>query len=360
MVSKPTRVAVILPSLGAGGVERVTLTYLRLLPKEHFSVDLIVLQASDALLDFVPEWVRIHYLGSRRTLTAMVALARKLRQLAPDVVYTGHARTATTLALIRPALPSFKHLARLQSTPTLERKYGAYSRARMWAYAYGYHRADRVAAETHEMKESAKSAFGLSSRDMIVMENPVDLSFIRANTKAGPSPFDGSHANILAAGRLGFEKGFDVLIESLPAIVESNQNAMLHIVGKDVGEYTTLKKLVDRLNLSERVRFWGHQENPYRFFAHCDAFVLSSRWEGSPNVLIENYCLNTPLVATRFSPSVDRLISEGKNGYTCSVEDAEGLAKAVIKALALSRGDIDNPAYIGSRLDGVITDLLAE
>lgn len=360
MKSRPVRLAVILPSLSAGGVERVTLTYLRQLDKDQFSVDLIVLQDADAMLSFVPDWVRIHNLGCRRTLTAIMPLTRMIKKLAPDLVYTGHARTATILAMIRSILPKCKHLARLQSTPTLERKYGAYGRLRMWAYAYGYHKADRVAAETDDMKESAKTAFGLDPDDVIVMENPVDLDFIRDNAKTEPSPFGSSSINILATGRLGFEKGFDVLIESMPKILSAKPNAMLHIVGKDVGEYEALKSLADRLNLSGKVRFWGHQPNPYRFLAHCDAFVLSSRWEGSPNVLIENYCLNTPLVATRFSSSVHRLITEGRNGFTCEVEDKESLAAAVINALALNRADIDNPPYTGSRLDDAIADILGE
>lgn len=353
-----TKLAVILPSLNAGGVERVALTYLRHLDAQRHSVDLIVLEESDALLSFAPEWVRVHFVGGGRTRFSMAPLVEALRRFAPDVVYTGHARIASLLALVRPFVPRFKHVARLQSTPTLERKYEAYGRLRQWAYAFGYRKADSIVAETEDMKASAAQAFGLPADKLTTAENPIDLDFICAQASAAPCPFDAAHTNILAAGRLSFEKGFDTLLKSLPQVIEAEPTSLLHLVGEDKGHLGVLEKLVQELGLSGRVRFWGYQPNPYVFYANCDVFVLSSRWEGSPNVLIENYCLNSPLVATRFAPSVDRWITEGANGFVVEVENPGSLSAGIVNALKLSRADIANPPYTGSRLDDLLSEVL--
>ena len=74
--------------------------------------------------------------------------------------------------------------------------------------------------------------------------------------------------------------------------------------------------------------------------AHCDVFVLPSRMEGFPNVLLEAMCLNKPVVATTCLPVIQQIVKDGVNGYVCPEEDAEKMASSMTKALDLK--DIHN------------------
>ena len=77
--------------------------------------------------------------------------------------------------------------------------------------------------------------------------------------------------------------------------------------------------------------------NPYKFVKNADCFVLSSRNEGLPNVLIEALYLGTPVAATTCIPVIKRIVSEGKNGYLAENENFAQLANAMIMASKLGR-----------------------
>ncbi len=111
------------------------------------------------------------------------------------------------------------------------------------------------------------------------------------------------------------------------------------------------KLLIGRLGLHDYVALKGFIENPYIYYADCDLFILSSRREGFPNVLLENYYLNTPIVATMCVPIVEKLIVNGSNGYTCATDNEFDLSEKILKCLALKRCEILNKPYKGSRLD---------
>jgi len=131
---------------------------------------------------------------------------------------------------------------------------------------------------------------------------------------------------------MGIEKGFDVLIESFAKVVEKRSNFHLHILGRDVdGNLEKLEKQVAELGISENITFHGFQKNPYPFYKFCDLFVLSSRREGLPNVVLECQYLGKPVVATRCIPAIERLIDDGRNGFVVDVEDVDQMADAIKK-----------------------------
>jgi glycosyltransferase involved in cell wall biosynthesis len=104
----------------------------------------------------------------------------------------------------------------------------------------------------------------------------------------------------------------------------------LHVLGRDGGEQQSLRKLVADLDISEHVLFWGEQANPYPFLKYCDLFVLASRWEGLPNVVLECIYLGRPIVASRTVPILERLIDQGKSGFLVPIEDEAALTDAIL------------------------------
>lgn len=344
----------ILPDLNSGGAERVAINYLRQLDLDKYDVTLVVIQKTGNLLWLVPSGVQLIDLQAGRASRSFWPLLRLLRQLRPDVVFTTHSRIATLLMLIKSFVPKFRHLARMQNTPSLEKKYAAYGLVKQGLYALGFQNANVVIAQTDAMKEDGIKLFGLKPDRVRVLSNPIDTSFIDNNLERAQSPFLKGQISAVASGRLAYQKAFDVLISALPSVLEKYPNFVLHILGTDDGEGEKLRNLMSELGLEKYINFIGFQSNPYPYYAFCDLFILSSRWEGFPNVLLENYYLNTPIVATRCVPAVKKLVQNGANGYLCEPDNMESLSAAICKTIALKRPDIKNPSYNGGMLEEIL------
>jgi glycosyltransferase involved in cell wall biosynthesis len=106
-------------------------------------------------------------------------------------------------------------------------------------------------------------------------------------------PEGATSLRLVSAGRLTYQKGFDMLID---AVARCTRSVHLTILG----EGPLRRELEERARakgVSDRVRFAGFLKNPYPFFAQSDAFVLSSRYEGFPNVVLEALACGAPVIA---------------------------------------------------------------
>ena len=106
----------------------------------------------------------------------------------------------------------------------------------------------------------------------------------------------GGFSRIVAAGRLTRQKGFDLLIRAVAPILRRRPEVRLTILGAGPEE-SALRSLAESLGVWDSVSLPGFVENPYRFFKAAGLFVLSSRWEGLPNVVLEALACGTAVVA---------------------------------------------------------------
>jgi glycosyltransferase involved in cell wall biosynthesis len=137
---------------------------------------------------------------------------------------------------------------------------------------------------------------------------------------------------ILGVGRLTGQKAFEVLIEAF-AQVRKKQRARLIILGE--GEQRSMvEALIKCLGLQADVELPGFVANPYPYMAHARLFVLSSRWEGLPTVLVEAMSLGTPVIATDCPSGPREILKNGLYGPLVQVDDPGALALAMQKSLA--------------------------
>lgn len=345
-----TKLAFVLPNLSAGGAERVTLNFMRQLDPAQVDVTLLVLDATSDLRHLVPEHVRFVDLKTVRASRSLGPLLLALRRLKPTFVFATHSRMVVLLALIAKVERSFALLARVPSMPSLERREGYTKPAVARVYAWAYGRASRVLVQTDAMKEDVHTSYRISRDRIVVAHNPMDKSLID-ELADHPSPFESSRVNIVASGRHSREKGFDVLLRALPKVLEQVPDAHLTILGSESNQTEELKSIASQLDLSRHVTFHGFTTNPYSYYQHADLFVLSSRWEGFPNALLENYYLNTPIAAVVCVPIVRDLVKNGINGQTTDDLSPESLSRVIVSALAgVPRDSVSNPPYHGYSL----------
>ncbi len=138
---------------------------------------------------------------------------------------------------------------------------------------------------------------------------------------------------IVSAGRFVIEKGYDTLIKAFSIIEPKHPGYRLIIYGEGplLIEY---KQLIESLGLSEKVSFPGYSNNVADSVKEDGIFVLSSRYEGIPNVLIEALSVGIPSIATDCSPGGPRfLMDNGRRGLIVRIDDVEGMAEAILELI---------------------------
>lgn len=136
---------------------------------------------------------------------------------------------------------------------------------------------------------------------------------------------------LVAAGKLDPVKGFPDLISAAHMVMQ-NQPIRLAIFGEGP-QRAELQAQIDGLGLSESIRLEGNVTNPLKYFAHADAFVLSSISEGMPNVLIEAMMAGCTPVATDCETGPREILESGRYGYLVPVRDPVALAGGIENAL---------------------------
>ena len=135
---------------------------------------------------------------------------------------------------------------------------------------------------------------------------------------------------ILAVGRLTTQKGFDILIRAFSLSMSEIEDWNLIIVG-DGEERKNLEKLSRDLNIEQRIKFTGNKTTPEDYMSRAGIYVLSSRCEGFPNVLLEAMAMGAPVISSNCKSGPTDIITEGHNGLIFNVDDITGLSKAIIR-----------------------------
>jgi glycosyltransferase involved in cell wall biosynthesis len=163
----------------------------------------------------------------------------------------------------------------------------------------------------------------LPGRTMVAtIANPVaPLAPVSSSDLVMPEPF------LLAAGRLVDQKGFDVLIR---AFAQSRARADLHLVIAGEGPLeSALRELSVSLGVASRISFPGKVESLPALMERAYAFILSSRYEGFPNVLLEALAVGTPVISTDCPGGPAEILQRGTYGLLVPPEDAAALATAM-------------------------------
>ena len=335
MTSSRRCVLFLIPTLTGGGAERVIITLLRHLDRTKFRLVLIVVDMRDAVYrEDVPEDVEFFDLKYSRVRYATLRIMRLIWQTQPDVVFSTLGHLNLALAMLRPLLPNRARYIGREACIVSENLKG-YTQPRLWEWAYRrlYPRFDVMVCQSLYMRDDLIDHFGFPPRKIVVIHNPLDVERIRRlasepnparNERAAPSCDTAPH--LVAAGRLSHEKGFDLLIEAL-ALCDARR-PRLTLLGEGPLR-AALERLARHRGVADRVRFVGFQKNPYPFFVQADAFVLSSRYEGFPNVVLEALACGTPVIATPAPGGVAEIAELAGGVLLASAVDAESLSVAI-------------------------------
>lgn len=347
------RIAVLASFSGQGGVERMLINLMEgILNTGCCSLDLLRVKAEGPYAALVPEGCRIIDLPSSHSLTCIRPLARYLRRWSPDGLLAAKDRVARA-AVIAKSLSGARtrlvlrlgtNLSASLRNRSLGTKVLRYLPSRIL-----YPRAEAIVAVSRGVAQDTSTITGIPLEGIRTIANPVitaRLFSLALESADHPWIGQGKPPLLVAAGRLTQQKDFFTLIQAL-AQVRKQREARLIILGE--GRLRpALERRIAELNLEACVDLPGFVSNPYPFLAAADLFVLSSAWEGSPNVLTEALALGRPVVATDCPSGPREILQDGVIAPLVPVGDARAMAQAVLQVLKAPPG----PACLQEAVDG--------
>lgn len=328
--------AIFLPSLRGGGAERVMVNLARGFSERGLAVDLVLAKAEGPYLAQVPSEVRIVDLRARRVLLSLPGLVRYLRSQQPKALLSAlnHANVVALSAQQLARVPA-RVVVSVHSTLSraIDNSQDLRTRFMPLVVRSFYPWAHSVVAVSHGVAEDLVRITGIPKEKVTVIYNPVITPEVLAKAEEAinhPWFAPGQPPVVLGVGRLTAQKDFSTLIRAF-ALVRKERPARLLILGEGE-ERKKLEALVREMGLEHDVALPGFVENPYKYMKRAGVFVLSSRSEGLPTVLIEAAALGVPVVSTD-CPSGPAEVLKGNEKQLVPVGDAYALAQAILRSL---------------------------
>lgn len=333
-----------IPKLAAGGPDRVMAELLNDLPRTRFRLAIVVAEAGGRYFDRLPPDVEVFVLDAGRY--PVRKLAALVDRLGPDLVFTTlrmnlTAQLATWLQRHRPPLVVRQANAIAADFAVLKRRSLLKHRIAEWLVTRGFARADAVVAQSGDMADELAPTLRAGQR-LATIGNPIDIETTRQLAMQQRGALASRPAGapaLVAVGRLTAQKGFDLLIAAMPAILAAHPAAALTIVGSGE-EHAALVDLAQRLGVARSVHLVGQSNGALAMIAAADLFVSSSRYEGFSNAMLEAMALGTPVVGTPCPGASREMIVDGRSGILATAMTPAALAVAVGRALAADRAEL--------------------
>ena len=332
-------VALFVHSMSGGGIERVMLGLATGLAERGILVDLVLNNARGEYIDLVPESVRLIDLNRHRTVASFLGFLRYLRRERPDVVLSTPLRP-NVVALVAKVIVRGGLRVIVRQDNTLSAKFadGSFRDRRMWQiFKCLLPLADGIVSVSHGVADDLRGVAPAVSHKVMMIYNPVvwpDHAEKASAPVDHPWFYDEGIPVILSVGRLVPLKEHATLLRAFAEVVDSRP-ARLIILGEGP-ERQNLSALAERLNISQYLDMPGFRVNPFAYMSKSNVFVLSSRYEGLPTVVIEAMASGTPVVSTDCRSGPREILENGKWGHLVPVGDWHAMAEAILDTL-------DNP-----------------
>jgi len=332
-LSTRPKLAILAPLKAWGGIERKMLTLCREFLAEGVNVEFILTRGGEIPYpDQFPAAVKIVDLRSRHKWDSVLRLWRHLRKSRPDALLTAKDHGAKVAVLTRDLfhlpVPVF---VKVTNTPSEFLRRPA---KRRWAHRL-YRRADQLIAISKGVRDDLVAHFAVPPERVKVIYNPVITTDMPERSHAAVDhPWLNQRVEtpvIMGLGRLTPQKDFSTLLRAF-ALVRTHIPARLIIAGEGP-ERGKLQSLAEDLGITADIDLVGYVPDPLPWLARSRLFVLSSRYEGLANVLVEALAAGTNVLATDCPSGPREILRDGKVAPLVPIGDANTMASAMITCL---------------------------
>lgn len=338
MVNLQKRISIFMPTLFGAGGQRSMINLAHGIAERGYPVDLVLAKVEGEFSNEVHNTVNIVDLKAQRALASLPALVRYLKNEQPTAMLSvfNYVNIIAIWAW-RLAGVNTKLFVNEQNTVSLEAGNASNWRGRMTPGLIKrfYPWANGIVVVSNGVREDMAQLTNIPHQRITVIYNPsvVGVEVLEKAQAPLDHPWFKSDQPpvLIAVGRLQIQKDYPTLIRAF-AEVRKKRMSRLMILGEGA-ERPSLEALIEKLGVGQDVSLPGFVKNPYAYMARASLFILSSRWEGLPTVLIEALCCGTPVVSTDCPSGPREILKNGRYGPLTPVGDVNALAQAIINHL---------------------------
>lgn len=303
----------ILPNMKMGGAERIIMTLINSIDKTKYKSKLLLMRKEGYYLKLLNQNTEIIELKKDRIRNAFFPVIKAIRKYKPAIVFGGWGEISAFLSPIIPFFPKIHFITRETNIVSKH-----VTRPEIKFFYKFYNNFSIIVAQSEDMKSDLIKNLKIKESKIVKINNPVDFDLIEAKLKEKIElPYLKENKNVIAIGNLSKRKGFDNLLKVFMYLKE--ENIHLYIIGEgDEEENLKLQKEQNKLN---NVHFLGKKTNPFPFIKNADLFVLSSRYEGFPNVLLEAGACGVFSIVNNCKGGINEIIQPNINGKIVNIEN---------------------------------------
>lgn len=331
-------VAIFVPSLAVGGAEVSAVRLANSLVKRGVPVDFLVASGESWLSSAISPGVNVVYFRVSRVVWALGPLVMYLKRAQPVALLSllTHANlTAILASRLSPGKTPVFVSERQDWSPKLRQSFKDWVMIVLAKVLYPF--ADGVHAVSNGVARSLSEAMGVGLDRITVIYNGLSAtpqeSEISREFGGGLETLP--HSFILGAGRLVPQKGFSTLLEAF-AVIAGEVPALNLVIAGEGPLRETLIRQSNLLGIGGRVHFPGVVRPLTKLMERAEVFVLTSRYEGFGNVLLEAMSAGAPVISSNCDSGPREILEDGKWGSLVPVGDVQAFAEAMKQALTTS------------------------
>lgn len=311
-----------MPNLKIGGAEKVVTHIINKIPRHRYIVKLALCKEEGELLHFLKQRVEIINMNTRIRYS-IINIFRLLKKEKPDIIFTSIGELNSIIALIIPFFRKVKFVAR--ETNIVSFHVNNFFLKILYKRFYNLY--DKIIAQSEDMYKDLL-LYNIDEYKIYIINNFINKNNLAQINELEINPFDKNFFNVITVGRFSYQKGYDTLLKYLKNF--QDKSFKFYFIGYGDDE-EKLISFVNQCNLQENIFFLGKKLYPIDYINRCDLFILSSRYEGFPNVILEALSIGIPVLSSNCLGGINEIIIEGFNGYIYDLSNPNDLYDKLVK-----------------------------
>ena len=325
------KIIIFMPTIDGGGVEKNFFLITNYLCTKFKDVSVISLSKSyqkklNPKIKFITFNVNLPNSIGRR-IKFIISLFLLMKKILFNRSYTVLCFQGLAYCIILCKILSTKIIIRSNSSPSGWSK----KHIKKILYKKIYNMADKIIVNSVEFKKELKSKFNLNSE---CIYNPLNKKEIIRNSKKkiNISFFKKKDFKIISVARFSNQKDHFCLIRSINLLKNKYKNIKVLLIGSGNKEKEILN-YINELKLNKIIKILKFKKNPYPYIKKSNLFILSSNFEGLPNVLLEAITLKKFVISSNCPTGPSEILDNGNGGLLFNVGDHKALSKKIIYAI---------------------------
>ena len=322
------KLLIITPSLQCGGSEKFVSLLCNHINTQQFLVCLVVVNNSRPFYQITNPAIDMIDLKKNRVLFSLPAIKNAVKQFKPDIIFSTANHLNLYLAVFKNQISNkIKFVAREASIVSINSQQAKMPGLYNWLIKKFYNRFDRIICQSVYMQQDLVSQYKMAASKTTIIYNATQ-EIVRGPICHTEQTIDQVY-KFVTVSRLSVEKGIERLIQAVGLL---SLPFKYYIIGEGP-KRKELQKLINELQLQEKVFLVGEKADPFTGMEDADLFLLGSYYDGFPNVLLEAGAHGLPVIAFNAPGGIAEIIIEEANGLLVEDNDIIAFASAIKKGL---------------------------